>query len=242
MPEKPNLPEKVIVLIPAFNEAETIGALLESLREIRKQRIIDGILVVDDGSTDSTGRIAAEKGANVLELKKNSGKTFAFYAGAREAALKGATVIMTLDADLKPVTAPQVKKLLEPVIKRECEMSVGSVVGDMLNVSGQRAIRASALQKLFRGGKQWEHYFGVRKGALRKKRRFSLERILNNLITKRKMVYETNFETQRTFVFPRWTKRDIRSLSGANTMQIARRRMVEKIKLRREKARRVQKI
>ncbi|MBM3248013.1 MAG: glycosyltransferase family 2 protein [Candidatus Omnitrophica bacterium] len=60
---------KICTIIPAYNEAKTIGYLVEEI----KKRNFD-VLVIDDGSKDQTARIAKEKGATVITNEKNVGK------------------------------------------------------------------------------------------------------------------------------------------------------------------------
>ena len=76
---------KLIIQIPCYNEEET---LLITLNDLPKQ--IDGVdeievLVINDGSTDSTSKIAKEWGARVLEIKPNKGLANAFRSGLQEA-------------------------------------------------------------------------------------------------------------------------------------------------------------
>ena len=59
------------VLIPAYNEAQVIAHTLQSLKAQTRQP--DQVLVVDDGSSDDTGRIAAELGAEVVRPAANTG-------------------------------------------------------------------------------------------------------------------------------------------------------------------------
>src|SRR5690554_6953280 len=66
----------VIVVIPAYNEARFIGSVVLSARRYAQQ-----VLVIDDGSTDDTVRIAEEAGAGVVEMARNSGKGAALRAG-----------------------------------------------------------------------------------------------------------------------------------------------------------------
>jgi biofilm PGA synthesis N-glycosyltransferase PgaC len=83
------------VLIPALNEARTIGATLTSVWA--QTRRPDEVLVVDDGSTDDTGAIAARLGARVLRPPTHTG----FKAGALNAGLAHVHTewLITLDAD-----------------------------------------------------------------------------------------------------------------------------------------------
>jgi glycosyltransferase involved in cell wall biosynthesis len=89
-----------IALIPAYQAESTVGAVVRGARPF-----VERVLVVDDGSSDGTGRAAREAGADVLRLPANGGKGCAIRAGLKhlletsspEAA--GATHVAFLDAD-----------------------------------------------------------------------------------------------------------------------------------------------
>jgi glycosyltransferase involved in cell wall biosynthesis len=83
----------IVALIPGYNEAPRIGAVIREAR----QRL--PVIVVDDGSSDGTADVAREAGATVVEQRPNQGKGAALRAGFRRAIDDGATAILTLDAD-----------------------------------------------------------------------------------------------------------------------------------------------
>jgi glycosyltransferase involved in cell wall biosynthesis len=83
----------IVALIPGYNEAPRIGHVVETARRFLP------VLVVDDGSTDATGAVAAEAGAFVIRQEPNQGKGAALRAGYRRALADGAEAIITLDAD-----------------------------------------------------------------------------------------------------------------------------------------------
>ncbi len=84
------------VVIPALNEAATIGRLVA---ECAALACVSSVLVVDDGSSDGTGAIAAEKGARVLRNPGNRGKGFSLARGLAAAVAGGAVRGATLDGD-----------------------------------------------------------------------------------------------------------------------------------------------
>ena len=82
-----------LVIIPVFNEAATIG------RIVAEAKAHGAVLVVDDGSSDESGALAAAAGADVLRLGRRSGKGEALRRGFDEALTRGAERVVTLDGD-----------------------------------------------------------------------------------------------------------------------------------------------
>jgi glycosyltransferase involved in cell wall biosynthesis len=95
------------VIIPAFNEARSIGALVDDLRVAAPWH---EILVIDDGSHDETGQRASESGARVLSHPYNKGNGAAIKTGIRQAT--GAFVLI-LDADGQHRPADAVRLVAE---------------------------------------------------------------------------------------------------------------------------------
>ena len=83
----------IVALIPGFNEAPRIGAVIGAAIAHLP------VLVVDDGSTDGTADVARAAGATVIEQRPNQGKGAALRSGFRRALADGAEAILTLDAD-----------------------------------------------------------------------------------------------------------------------------------------------
>jgi len=86
-------PADVIAVIPAYQAAATLGAVVSLTAEHLP------VLVVDDGSTDETEHVAAAAGAGVLRQVPNQGKGAALRAGFRSALHQGVQAVITLDAD-----------------------------------------------------------------------------------------------------------------------------------------------
>lgn len=84
----------VAALIPAYDAALSIAAVIDETR-----RFLPAVVVVDDGSRDDTGRIAAAAGATVLRHPVNRGKGAATNTGLRHLAEAGFGRALTLDAD-----------------------------------------------------------------------------------------------------------------------------------------------
>lgn len=83
------------MIIPAYNEEHSIGRVLDDLKKEGWKNLI----VVDDGSTDATARIARSKGALVVSHLKNSGLGAALRTGLEKAKELGARRVVTFDAD-----------------------------------------------------------------------------------------------------------------------------------------------
>lgn len=83
-----------VVVIPALNAAGTVGPVVRAAREHA-----DTVLVVDDGSSDGTGHVAAEAGAIVLRHEVNRGKGAALKTGFAWAIERAVDGVVTLDAD-----------------------------------------------------------------------------------------------------------------------------------------------
>jgi glycosyltransferase involved in cell wall biosynthesis len=87
---------RVLIIVPAWNEAESIG---EVVGEIRGELPGTDVLVVDDGSADDTSRVAREAGAMVARLPFNLGVGGAMRLGYKYAKSRGYDVAVQIDAD-----------------------------------------------------------------------------------------------------------------------------------------------
>ncbi|MFX1487201.1 MAG: glycosyltransferase family 2 protein [Promethearchaeota archaeon] len=106
----------VTAVIPAYNEANRI---VQTLNQVKP--FVDEIIVVDDASTDSTGDLARNSGANVLTQPKNKGYINAIKYGFKEAS---GEIVITLDADGE-FSAQEVPDLLKPLIDGYADMVQG---------------------------------------------------------------------------------------------------------------------
>lgn len=139
----------VSCIIPAYNEADTVAAVVRATRSVTQ---VDEIIVVDDGSTDNTALAAQRAGAKVIALPENVGKGGALATGIAQA--KG-EVLVFLDADLVGLKPGHVSKLLEPVLANQADMATGVFangrwITDLAQqitplLSGQRALRREIL-------------------------------------------------------------------------------------------------
>lgn len=110
---------RVFAVIPAYNEERTVG---EVVAEVRKY--VDEVVVVDDGSSDSTHTEAKKAGARVLRHAANLGLGGALKTGCEYAVKKGASAIVTIDADLQH-EPEEIAKLLK-ALSEGCDIVFGS--------------------------------------------------------------------------------------------------------------------
>lgn len=137
---------EIIVIIPAYNEAETIGQVLTELpRQVDDHRVAP--LVVDDGCTDDTEAVAREQGAVVVHAI-NRGQGAALLTGYELAARLGARIIAITDADGQ--TAPEeLERLVRPIIENRADFVNGSrVLGSYQPDSAVRALGVGILSRV----------------------------------------------------------------------------------------------
>jgi hypothetical protein len=118
----------MLVFVPAWNEEQNLPAVLDELAAGLPGA---DLLVVDDGSSDGTARVAREHGAEVLSFGENRGLPFGVAAGYEYAAEKGYAYCGRVDADGQHPVA-ELTRLLERVRAGGCDVAVGSrfVSGD----------------------------------------------------------------------------------------------------------------
>lgn len=114
------LPQKVAVILPAYNEEISIGSIV-----LLSRFYTNDIIVVDDGSSDKTAEIARQVGAEVIVHKINRGKGRALKTGFAAAINQGADIIVTMDSDGQH-NPSDIPKLIEPILKGEADMVNGS--------------------------------------------------------------------------------------------------------------------
>jgi glycosyltransferase involved in cell wall biosynthesis len=116
---------KLIIQIPCYNEAQILPKTLSQL-----PRSVDGfdqveILVIDDGSTDETSKVARGNGVDhIVRLSRHRGLAQAYAYGLDACLRLGADVIVNTDAD-NQYKAEDINRLVEPILKGESEMVIG---------------------------------------------------------------------------------------------------------------------
>ena len=117
-------PMKLVILIPAYNEGEAIGLVINTL-----PKSLPGIteiipLVVDDGSKDNTAAVAADAGAMVVRHPYNHGLGKAFSTGLTKALELGADVLVNIDADGQ-FNPHDIQALLDPILSGRADFVSG---------------------------------------------------------------------------------------------------------------------
>lgn len=116
---------KLVVILPAYNEQNTIGEVIREIpRNINRINKIT-ILVINDGSTDNTAKIAKESGASVISHTSNKGLGATFSDGINEALKMEADIIINIDAD-DQFDAGDIPNLIKPILDDSADMVTGS--------------------------------------------------------------------------------------------------------------------
>jgi glycosyltransferase involved in cell wall biosynthesis len=165
-----------LIIIPAYDEADTIGAVLQGLRTTAPH--LDRV-VVNDGSRDATGQIVTHLGERLLSLPCNLGYGRALQTGIKYALMRGYDFVVFFDADGQH-NPDNVVPLVNALLEGDVDMVIGSrftndraytgsfgrrmgqrlfsylslvLLGRRIydTTSGLKAVRASACQALVRG-------------------------------------------------------------------------------------------
>jgi len=116
---------KLIVQIPAYNEEAVLAEAISCI-----PRLVPGIdhvevLVINDGSSDATGEVAKQAGADhVVRHITNRGLAQAFLTGIETSIFLGADIIVNTDAD-NQYNAEDIPKLVEPILQGKADIVVG---------------------------------------------------------------------------------------------------------------------
>lgn len=121
--------QRVIVVIPAFNEEQSLPKVLAALREVEDDLGALGcsmqLYVVDDGSADGTLALAQELADRVVRHRQNLGLGAAIRSGLTAARADGADIVVKFDADLQH--DPQdVAALIAPILADEADLVYGN--------------------------------------------------------------------------------------------------------------------
>jgi glycosyltransferase involved in cell wall biosynthesis len=106
---------KIVVSIPAYNEAKSLGKVLSSIRDVmKKHKYGFQLLVVDDGSSDKTASVAAKAGAKVVTHPMNYGLAETFRTEMKTCLSLGGDIIVHIDADGQYLPS-EIPKLIEKI-------------------------------------------------------------------------------------------------------------------------------
>lgn len=110
---------KVSCIIPVYNEAERAPAVIDA---ILKCKLVDEVVVVNDGSTDKTKEVLEKiNGINFISLEKNHGKSYAVITALK---LTKNELVMMIDSDLIGLSPEDVSALIEPVIQNKADVTM----------------------------------------------------------------------------------------------------------------------
>ena len=115
--------------IPAYNEEKNIASIIVKLKKIAQK-----IIVCNDGSTDLTGEIAQKLGAVVINHPKNLGYGSGIRSIFQKAKEIDSDILVTFDADGQH-QVEDIKKVIEPILKNEVDVVIGSRFLENKNVS-----------------------------------------------------------------------------------------------------------
>lgn len=117
-----SLRPKVLIMIPAYNEEQTVGGIVKSVKDLYPDF---NVVVIDDGSDDGTVKNAVEAGAEVVSLPFHCGGSIAIQTGYRIASRNDFDYTVKIDADGQH-RPEEVSSVLEPLFKGEADITVGS--------------------------------------------------------------------------------------------------------------------
>jgi glycosyltransferase involved in cell wall biosynthesis len=115
------------IVIPCYNEENTLGACLKRVLDVENDRLQLEIIVVDDGSQDDSYRVARDLGklhpqVKIVQHERNLGKGAALKTGIQQA---GGDIVAIQDADLE-YDPNDLKRLIQPILDGEADAVFGS--------------------------------------------------------------------------------------------------------------------
>jgi glycosyltransferase involved in cell wall biosynthesis len=116
------MPERVLIVIPAYNEEKTISGVIKDLRGVVPNC---DRLVVNDGSKDNTGNLVEELGEKQIKLPCNIGYGRALQTGLKYALIQGYGIVISFDADGQH-QAKDVPLMLEAFNESGADVVIGS--------------------------------------------------------------------------------------------------------------------
>ena len=132
----------VLVVVPAYNEAASIGQVIDGIRMYGFQ-----VLVIDDGSSDETQFVSHQKNALVLSLPFNVGVGGALRCGFRYAVENGFSAVIQCDADGQHIPS-YLLNLVEAANRTDAHMIIGSRFGSEITTHDPTLLRRFAMLAL----------------------------------------------------------------------------------------------
>lgn len=141
--------KKIIVIVPAYNEEKTIQEVINRMPKFDDAGIELKVVVVDDGSSDLTGKLAREAGATVLTHAKNQGLGKTFRDGLTYCFENNADVMVNIDADLQ-YDPQDIRKLIQPILDDKADF----VTADRFKSEDGKLVRPANMPKIKFWGNQ----------------------------------------------------------------------------------------
>jgi len=123
-PQRTKLVMKLTILIPAYNEEDTIKQVIKEIPKSLDSISEIEVIVIDDGSSDNTAKIARENGAIVYSSIKNQGLAKAISYGFEKCLEHKADILVILDADCQ-YDSKEIPLLLKPIIEERADIVLG---------------------------------------------------------------------------------------------------------------------
>lgn len=140
---------KVLIVVPAYNEEQSIGEVIRKVRSIYPE-----VLVYDDGSTDNTASIAEQNGAMVIRNSRNRGYGRALNTLFQHAVVMDIDIVVTIDSDGQH-DPNQIPNLIQPILENKADIVMGSrflTEDDKLNVPRYRQFGIKTITKFAQAG------------------------------------------------------------------------------------------
>ena len=141
--------KNLLIYIPAFNEEKYIANVIKTLPSSLDGINTINILVIDDGSQDSTRQVAAQAGAKVISHPRNKGVGAAFHTSVKEALTERVDILVGIDADGQ-FNPDEIPNLIAPILHGTADMVTGNRFsnGKPTNMSAIKFWGNNAVSKL----------------------------------------------------------------------------------------------